>query len=252
MSKTRKIPLSVQLWSVRDDIKADMAGTLSKIGKMGYDGVEFAGYGDHKAIDIKKYLADAGLKPSGCHVGLDAFDDQKFGQTVEFHKTVGIDWLILPGLDASLRDSPEKCKATGARLTELSAKLAKVGLKTGFHLHDADVKPLSDGKSAWQHLAASTTRDFIMQFDTGNAQQGGADAVAGLKELNGRALSLHLKEFPMDGSPIGGGTLPWKEIFAAAQTGGTLWYVAECEVYTKHQPMELIDASAKWLRTQGI
>jgi sugar phosphate isomerase/epimerase len=249
---SNKIPLSVQLWSVRDDVKADMAGSLAKIGKMGFDGVEFAGYGDHKATDIAKYLKDAGLKASGCHIGIDAFDDAKFSQTVDFHKAAGISWLIIPWLDGKLRDSADACKSTAEKLTQLVGKLSAVGMKTGFHLHDADVKPLSDGKSAWQHLAALTPKDFIMQFDTGNALQGGADPVQGLRDLSGRALSLHLKEFPMDGSPIGSGSIAWKDIFAAAQSGGTHWYVAECEVYTKHKPMDLIEASAKWLRSQGV
>jgi len=252
ISSKTKIPLGVQLWSVRDDIKADMAKTLIEVGKMGYDGVEFAGYGAHKAADVKKYLDAAGLKACGCHIGLDAFEDAKFNATVDFHKTIGCDWLIVPGLEESMRNSPEACKKTAELLTAATHKLAKVGLKTGFHLHDSDVKPLSDGKSAWQHIAAATPVDFIMQFDTGNAQQGGADPIKGLHELKGRALSLHLKEFPMDGSPIGGGTISWKQIFEAAKLAGTQWYVAECEVYTKHKPLDLIAASAKWLRSQGV
>ncbi len=239
------IPFGVQLWSVRDEIKsAGMANVLTRIGKMGYAGVEFAGYYNHSATEIAKFLADAGLKAAGTHVGLDSLEGDKLSATVDFHKAIGCEYLIVPGLPGELRNTPDACRKTAERFTKASQALAAHGLKTGFHLHDADVKPLSDGVSAWYHLARNTPAEFILQFDTGNAMMGGEDPVRPLLDFPGRGLSTHLKEFPHDGTTPGLGVVPWSSVFDATQrVAGTKWHVIEIEVYSKFTPLEAIAAS---------
>jgi sugar phosphate isomerase/epimerase len=239
------IPFAVQLWSVRDEIKsAGMANVLSRVGKMGYAGVEFAGYYNHSAAEIAKFLGDAGLKCAGTHIGLDALEGDKLKGAIEFHKAIGCEYLIVPGIGAELRNTPEVCKKTAERFTKASELLRPHGLKTGFHLHDADAKPLSDGVSAWYHFARSTPKDFILQFDTGNAMMGGEDPVRPLLDFPGRGLSTHLKEFPHDGTTPGLGIVPWASVLDATQrVAGTKWHVIEIEVYSKFTPMEAIAAS---------
>ena len=66
-----KIPLAVQLFTVRDLTKTDFVGTVQQIAKLGYSGVELAGYGNlTSAKEVKKTLADSGLKIAGNHVGV--------------------------------------------------------------------------------------------------------------------------------------------------------------------------------------
>ncbi|MCS7309894.1 MAG: sugar phosphate isomerase/epimerase, partial [Armatimonadetes bacterium] len=66
-----RIPIGVQLYSVRDDCAKDLPGTLAAIAKMGYEGVEFAGYHGYSARDLRKLLDDNGLKCCGTHIGID-------------------------------------------------------------------------------------------------------------------------------------------------------------------------------------
>src|ERR1044072_9958668 len=67
----KKIPIAVQVYSVREIAQKDTAGTLAKIAKIGYQGVEFAGYYGHSAPDLRKILDDNGLKTAGTHTALD-------------------------------------------------------------------------------------------------------------------------------------------------------------------------------------
>ena len=63
--------IAVQLWCLQEKTALDFENTLKTVGKMGYDGVEFAGFGDIDATKMKKLLDENGLKSAGAHIGLD-------------------------------------------------------------------------------------------------------------------------------------------------------------------------------------
>ncbi len=253
-SASQPAGISVQLWSVRDDCKKDFAGTLKAIAKLGYAAVEFAGLHGHSAADVRKMLDAAGLKCSGAHVGIDQFEGEHFEKTVSDYKALGCENLIVPGLDVSLRDSPDACKRTVKRFTQMVSRLTPLGLKTGFHMHDGDVKPLFDpgtnkvGKSAWEWFCESTPASFLMQHDTGNAMHGAADPCWTLEKFPERCKSVHFKEFPLDGSAIGEGNVPWAKVVELCKKAGTKWYVVEHEVYQKYEPMKAIEVALKGLK----
>ena len=104
------IPIALQLYSVRDDAAKDLAGVLSAVAKMGYDGVEFAGFYGHSAEDVRKLLDDNGLKMAGAHVGIDTLLGDELEKSVEFHRTVGNQYLIVPGLGEKWRSSTDAWK----------------------------------------------------------------------------------------------------------------------------------------------
>jgi len=93
-----RIPIALQLYSVREDCAKDFAATLKAVADMGYDGVEFAGYHGATAEELRTMLDDFGLKVAGTHTGLDTLLGDELEKTVEFHKTIGNRFLIVPGL----------------------------------------------------------------------------------------------------------------------------------------------------------
>src|SRR5215831_14773788 len=99
----KKIPIAVQVYSVREIAQKDTAGTLAKIAKIGYQGVEFAGYYGHSAQDIRKILDDNGLKAAGTHTGLDTLLGDQLPKTIEFNRTIGNKNLIVPSLPQKYR-----------------------------------------------------------------------------------------------------------------------------------------------------
>ncbi|MBD3176187.1 MAG: TIM barrel protein, partial [Armatimonadia bacterium] len=92
------IPLALQLYSVREACAEDLAGTVAQVAEMGYDGVEFAGYHGHSAEQVKQILDFNGLKCAGTHIGIDQLLGDALEPTIEFHKTIGCEYLIVPGL----------------------------------------------------------------------------------------------------------------------------------------------------------
>ena len=100
-----KIPIGVQLYSVREDCTKDLPGVLAAIAKMGYEGVEFAGYYNRNAEELRALLDENGLKCCGTHIGIQTLLGDALEPTVEFNKTLGNKYLIVPGLPADYTNS---------------------------------------------------------------------------------------------------------------------------------------------------
>ncbi len=248
------IPIALQLYSLRDDCAQDFFGTIAKVAKMGYAGVEFAGYHGASAADIRKVLDDHGLKVAGTHTGINTLQDDVLAATIEFHKTLGCANLVVPWLPEETRATPEACKETAGKLNAIAEKLKPHGMRAGFHCHQGDMTPLGGGKPAWDLLAQFTSPDFIMQYDTANGMAGGADPVQPILDWPGRGLLVHLKEWSGEhgAKVIGEGMIPWARVFEACEKGaGTQWYIVEHESYEGVTPLQAVEACLKNLRAMG-
>ena len=194
-----KIPIGLQLYSIREDCARDLPATLKAVAEMGYDGVEFAGYHGYPAADLRKLLDDCGLKCCGTHTGIDTLLPEQMAATVEFNKTLGNRFLIVPGLPGEYTESKAAWQKTAQTFNQISDALAPLGMVTGYHNHFTEFAPL-DGEMPWDTFFGNTKKEVVMQLDTGNAMHGGADPVPFLKRYPGRALTVHLKERALQGA----------------------------------------------------
>ena len=115
----RRIPLAVQLYSVRGDCAKDFDAALAQVAKMGFEGVEFAGYHSYsgKAAELRRRLDDLGLKAPATHIGTGSFRGDALKKTIEFHQAIGCKFLIVPG-DRDFTDLVELIeRQAGVRLT---------------------------------------------------------------------------------------------------------------------------------------
>ncbi len=241
-----RIPVGVQVYSVRTVAEKDLAGTIAKIAKMGYDGVEFAGYYGHSAKDIRKMMDDNNIVCCGTHTQMDDLSDEKLAATIEFNKTLGNKYLIVPWLQPDEANPKEGWLKYAKRLNVLAEKVKRHGMMVGYHSHAHDFAPL-DGTTPWDLLFSNTSKDVIMQIDTGNAMSGGGDPVACLKKYPGRAVTVHLKEYSATNpnAMLGEGDVKWVEIFRLCRSiGGTKWYIIE-EEKDAYEPMVGIEISLK-------
>lgn len=236
------IPVALQLYSVRHECQNDLFDVLRQVADMGYDGVEFAGYYGHGAADIRKALDDLGLKAEGTHTAIGDLEGDKFAETVEIHHVLGCKFAIVPWIPEEMRNTEQACLVTAARMAELCDKLEGEGLRTGFHAHEGDMRPLESGKRAWDILAANTPASFIMQYDTANGMSGGADPVKPITDWPGRSVSVHLKGYANGhGALVGDPDIPWDKVFQACETvGGTQWYVIEHEDSSRMAPLDAV------------
>lgn len=247
-----RIPIALQLYSIREDCARDLPGVLSAVSGMGYEGVEFAGYYNHEAPAIRRMLDDLGLKVAGAHVALNTLLGPELERSVEFHRTLGNRFLIVPGFPADRRNSRTAWLETARIMNEISDRLRPHGMRTGYHNHHIEFHPM-EGELPWDTFFGNTKPEVVMQFDTGNAMHGGGEAPPFLRKYPGRATTVHLKEYSAfdDKALIGDGDIPWAEVFRLCETtGGTEWYIVEQESYA-FSPMECVDRCLRNLRKMG-
>lgn len=251
-----RIPIAVQLYSVRHDAEKDLAGVLTSIKKMGYEGVEFAGYYGHDATTLKKLLDDNGLNCAGAHVGLDTLLGDQLEKSITFHQTIGNKFLIVPGLAGKYTSSTEVWRQTAGIFNDIAAQLRPLGLRTGYHNHHTEFKPFVEGgELPWDTFFGNTDSDVVMQFDTGNALHGGGEALPFLKNYPGRATTVHLKDYDVAKHSfdplVGDGDVPFAEIFKECETSAkTEWYIVEYEA-DAYPALEGIDLCLKNLKKLG-
>lgn len=246
----KKIPIGLQLYSVRNEAAKDAPGTIHAVGKMGYKGVEFAGYYGKSAKELRQILDDSGLKCCGTHTGLDTLLGDALGKTIEFNKTLGNEYLIVPSLPDQRRASRQAWEETADLFSELAQKVKPHNMHVGYHNHSVEFKPV-DGAVPWDVFYNRTKKDVVIQFDTGNAMEGGGDPMLYLPKHPGRVASIHAKAFSKTNKQaiIGEDDLPWKDIFRVCETkAGTKWYIVE---YESTGALDAVDRTLKALCNMG-
>lgn len=251
-----KIGISVQLYSVRDDCGKDFDAALERIAKMGFAGVEFAGYHSYggKPKELRKRLDDLKLTATGTHTGTGSIRGDGLKGTIDFCQTVGIKYLIVPG-DGDLTN-PEKCKAFAETFNKATETLKPLGMACGYHNHTeiAKVDPETK-KTFWELFAERTSKDVVLQQDIGWTVAAGLDPVALIKEFPGRTKVPHFKPCVTGKDKdkkaiLGQDSVKWADVIeACASVGGTEWFVVEQEAYPDGKsPMECTELSLAGLK----
>ena len=242
-----KVPVGLQLYSIREQCQKDLPGMLLTVSKIGYKGVEFAGYYGRTAKDLRKMLDDNGLVCCGTHTPYESVQPDKLKETVEFNHTIGNRFLIVPWMEGKAK---QDWVAKAKEFNELADKVKGDGMYVGYHAHAHDFTKFN-GVTAWDLFFGGTKPEVIMQLDTSNCREGGADPVVVLKKYPGRARSIHLKA--SGGGPdtvIGEDKVNWKEVFAFCEgPGKTEWYVLEHE--SGKDPVDAVTRSYAALKQLG-
>jgi sugar phosphate isomerase/epimerase len=245
---SKKIPVGLQLYSVREQCKTDLPGTLTAVSKIGFRAVEFAGYYDRSAKDLRKLLDENGLVACGTHTPYETIQGDKLKGTVEFNRTIGNKFLIVPWMNEA--KSKQEWLDRAKLFNDVADKVKADGMWVGYHAHQHDFKQI-EGVSAWDLFFGNTKAEVVMQLDTSNCCEGGADPVAVLKKYPGRARSIHIKAF--GGGPdavIGEDKVDWQAVFAFCESKGrTQIYVVEHE--SAKDPLDAVRRSYDALKKMG-
>src|SRR5688572_27046391 len=248
-----RIPVALQVYSVRKDAAEDLPGTLKAIKEAGYDGVEFAGYYERTAQELKRLLDDNGLRCAGTHTGLKTVLDDELGRTIEFNRTLDNRNLIVPGLPAERRGGAAVWSGNATLFNELAEKVAGEGMRVGYHNHGHEFQAAPGEEVPWDVFGRETRDDVILQLDLGNAMHGGGDPVPFLRKYADKAVTVHLKDYDPgnDKALLGEGKLNWDEVFAICEgSGKTEWYIVEQESYA-YPPLECVRRCRENLRKMG-
>ena len=233
-----KIPVGLELYSVRDALKKDPEGTVRAVAQMGYQAVEF--YASLLRVDRgagqRHAQADGRPAASSCystHNNEDYFSAKKIDRVRDLNLILGCKYVVQAWSDPK-PTSGWTGRALPDKLNAAAEKLAPAGLKVGYHNHDAEWKPV-DGKRPIEILAANTKPAVMLQLDVGTCLEAGADPVAWIRANPGRIRSIHCKDWSPDPAVgyktlFGEGMADWKGIFQAAENGGGVeYYLVEQE-----------------------
>ena len=228
---------SIQLYSVRDAMKEDMAKALKQIAELGYTAVEFAGFFDKSAEDVRAMLDEYGLAISGTHSMYTELRPSVIMDTIKYHKTVGNTDFIIPGADLS---TLEKLEDFVNVVNYAQPILAAEGIRLGYHNHSHEFVVQPYGSTIHAQIEQRTNVHFeIDTFWTFNA---GLDSIAVLERLAHRIHVIHLKDGRKGGYgiPLGQGDAPVADVVKYAEAKG-LGMVVESETLT---PNGMAEATA--------
>jgi sugar phosphate isomerase/epimerase len=251
-----KLPVGLQLFSVRKECEKDFEHVIREVARMGYEGVEFAGYHGKSAEELRSMLDDAGLKCCGTHLKIGTLLGDELEKTVEFNQVLGNKYLIVAALEKEYHGTADDWKRTAGLFNEIAERLKPYGMMTGYHNHHQEFLPMEgapEGTRAWDLFFSNTTKDVVMQIDTGNAAVAGVDAAPFVERYPGRALTVHLKEWDGDRNSklLGEGKVKWQDMFKLCETvGGTKWYIVE-QLSDTLPPLECVEKCLQNLRGMG-
>ena len=265
-------PIALQLYSVRDEMAADFAGTLKTVKALGYDGVEFAGLFDRSAAEVKALCADIGLVPISAHVPF--VDMLRQPDLLDTYREIGCRYVVIPYLTEEYRPGAEKFGDVIEGAKMLGKKANELGMTLCYHNHDFEFVKI-DGEYALDILYREVPAQLLStQLDTCWVNVGGEDPSAYIRQYAGRVDLVHLKDFAGGRSdhmyaligidddkkeaasgdfefrPLGCGLQDVPAILAAAAEAGAKWMIVEQDSPSMGKtPLECADMSIRYLKT---
>jgi sugar phosphate isomerase/epimerase len=227
--------IALQLYTVRDQAKKDLAGTLKKVREIGFECVQWSGMPNLPAEKIRESLDAAGLKAIAAHVGVEAFE-KNFDESVRFWKTVGVKDVAPGGMMNDCKKDLEGWLRGAKRLDTLGAKLREVGMRLSYHNHSWEFEKFPADPRCKIDILMEVTRpeNLYSELDTAWAFHAGYDPAAFLRKYKGRFKCIHAKDIMKADKkgkaklmPLGQGSEDWKDIFAAGHETGVEWFIYE-------------------------
>lgn len=276
----KKFKLGLQLFSVRDDMANDFEGTLKAVKEMGYDCVEFAGFFDKSAEEVKEILDRVGLEAISVHQTNQLFKEQ--GQAaIDYLKTVGVRYCAIPWYNKDALKGSDEWETTKKEFTEFSAALKSAGIKLLYHNHDFEFEVV-DGKYKIDWLYEELSGDVVSpEFDTCWVHYAGEDPCKYIEKYADRVDVVHLKDFvceklgggpvydlidktgkaqkPKDKEeagfmfkPVGYGIQNFPAILEAAEKAGAECVIVEQDLSPERPAMESAKMSIEYLKSLGL
>ncbi|HEY0260847.1 MAG TPA: sugar phosphate isomerase/epimerase [Lacisediminihabitans sp.] len=247
MSQSR---LSVQLYTVRDAIAADLGGAVTRLSSIGFTRVEPYNFVD-RADEYRAAFEATGIVAPSAHARLVGQELEPIFAAAE---KLGITTVIDPHIDEERWTSRELIAGVAADLNRFAAIAADRGLSIGYHNHAFELENVIDGVPGLEILADHLDASVHLEVDTYWAAVGGQDPVALLQRLGDRVGFLHVKDGPItkddrEQVAVGSGAVPVADIIAAAPDDALL--VVELDDFAGDVFTAVADSYA-WLTARGL
>ena len=254
--------IGIQLYTLRDALGKDAAGTLKAVAAAGYKQVE--PYGFPNCQPLLDGAKDAGLSINSSHFEADSVINPKdegmsdFMKILDRAKEVGLSHMVIPYLQDNVRKTLDDYKKIAANANKAAEKAKAAGIQLSYHNHAFEFQPKEGGKTGYDVFMEEFSADMKFEVDVFWIKVGGHDPAELIAKLGSRVSQLHLKDLkqgvklpeygsvPQDAfKELGNGIIPMEPILAAAEKAG----VKHCHVeqdYSPH-PLESIKESVDYL-----
>ena len=228
-----KLPIALQLYSLREAAADNFIGVLETTAELGYDGVEFAGYGGLTGPALRDTLQQLALTPVSSHVGFDRLVND-FDEIVSYSKPLETRRLFVQPLSRQYVESVEGWRIFAREMTELGKRLAIMG-----YVSVTTITALSSislmGAMLLTSFRESDPNYVFAQIDLGWVLHAGVDPVKYLKQFKGRCPLVHVKDFDENKKQVdvGCGCLDLHAVVEAAQAVGVECLIIETEEYAE-------------------
>lgn len=273
-----KLPVAVQLYSVRDEMEKDFYGTIKAMKEIGYDGVEFAGLFGQNPEEIKAFCEEIGIVPISAHVPYYDMLENPEAVLADYVK-IGCKYVVVPYLTEECRPGTEGFAATVEGIRKIGEAAKAMGMQLLYHNHDFEFVTI-DGEYALDVLYSTVPEDLLKtEIDTCWVNVAGVNPAEYLEKYSGRAPVVHLKDFKKTGDgqgklydligiddeaaeeededsfsfmPVGHGVQDMPEILSACEKAGAEWVVVEQDNPAKNDtPLNSVTLSREYLKTLG-
>ena len=253
--------VGVQLYTIRDEMKADFDGSLAKVAAIGYKEVEFAGYFGRTPQQVRAALEKNGLTSPACHLDYDLLAPGKWPAQIESAKVIGQDYIVNPWIPEPLRKTEDDWKRVAETFNRAGAESKKAGVQFAYHNHWFEFLPVN-GKLPYDTLLTLCDKDLVkMEMDLCWITVGGGDPLKYFDRYPGRFPLVHVKDVKkiprvttggaqdfgdtVDLAAVGSGIIDWKRIFAQSDKAGIKHYIVEHD--KPAHPFESITESYDYL-----
>ena len=236
LAANTRIPLGVQLYTVREQAESDLGAVLAHISMIGYAEVEtYWNVYTHPAKKLRSMIVDNGLSVPSGHFNYDGL-----GTKLDYAKELGVQYVICPMLPKDMWTSADGFKKAAAQFNIWGEQVQKLGMQFGFHNHNYEFQKFGN-TTGFDILTQNADPKLVcLEMDCYWITQAGQDPVAMLKKYGSRIQLLHLKDreagFPttqMLGpeaehiTEVGSGTIDWKAVITTAEQTGVKHYFVE-------------------------
>lgn len=243
--------VGLQLYSVRSNMAMDVNRTLRQVARIGYEGVEFAGYYDFTAQKLKNTLHELNLQTIGSHILFQQLRDH-LQEEMTFSKEIGGKYLVCPYLEEQLRTDEASVDETVHWLNLFGERVTENGLTFAYHNHSFEFEQQINGASLYERLINGTEQKHLkLEFDVCWSYYVGADPISYLHKLSGRVPLVHIKDLRVENGvpktvPLGEGEIDLEKIIYTCEEVGVEWMIVEQDT-CEGDPLDAVERSFNWL-----
>lgn len=257
-AKAQRLPLGIQLYTVRDLLAKDFYGTLRQVAAAGFQVVEAAGYFDRTAAQFKGAVDIEGMRCVSAHHSL-ADLLAKQNELIEYAHDLGLSYLICAApraKDPARKDlTLDDWKWDFEQFNKIGEKTKAAGIQFGYHNHTEEFRKLN-GVLVYDELLRATEPSLVtMEMDCGWVAAAGFQPIDYLRRYPTRFTLLHVKDMVLHkgsephSTELGHGDIDYAPIFAAAKH--VRYYFYEQEEFDM-PPLDALKISAAYLKKSAF